>query len=663
MEQRKKAKKNIRVQTKRSIRMKIMITTVAAIVTVLLVFSGVLALAMHNLTESILMDVLQPMAKESAKAVEANIHLMADRMMGLAADGRFTELGASDEDLAAALSEARNTYEFYGIGIYGLDGKALAVDGQAYQNLNETSWFGLLADTDNLTIPDPEIFEEYIGIPVGMPIKIENETQAYLVGIYKYDILSDVLGEIRIGKTGMALIINDEGTVVGHPLPEVVRECPNIFQMDTEASAKEIFNRMISRETGASQGVVNGQDSYVAYCPVRGTHWSFAVEVPKEDYLESTNYALLNTLVAAAIVLMGALAVFWGITTVISSQLKKAITRMDGLAKGDLTSEIESKNSGDEVQLLTLSLKSTIGSINDYLTEIRRVLDSISEGNLNVSADGNYQGDFVVVKETLTHIINSLNQVMKQISKTSFRLMETAEHMGSQSEELHQAVMNQTDAMDSLNTEVKSIRENLGDVTENTRQTSLRAAEIAEQIADGNRKMEQLQEAMSAIDRNAEDITKISKLIEGISQQTKILALNASVEAARAGEAGKGFSVVAQEVRDLASQSEEAAKSTVEMIETASALISQGVRLTTQTSESLEAIKKGSDAVTAISVRLSETVDIQKASLEEITDKMEDITNITQQNLQCAESTADISVELDMESKKLKKILEKFRFQ
>lgn len=663
MKQKKKPKKNNMIKTKRSIRTKIMITTVAAIVTVMLVFSGVLTFAMHNLTESILIDVLQPMAKESAKAVESNIHLMADRMMGLVLDGRLADPAASKEDKAAALSEVRNTYEFYGIGVYGTDGAAIAVDGETYQNLAESSWFELLAETDNLTISDPEIFEEYIGIPVGMPIKAEGETQAYLVGIYKYDILSDVLGEIRVGKSGVAIMINDEGTVVGHPSSDVVRECPNIFQMDTEESAHDIFERMVSRETGVSQGLVNGQDAYVAFCPVRGTHWSFAVEVPKSDYMESTNRALLFTLVAAAVVLTGALVVFWGITTVISTQLKKAIARMDGLAKGDLTSEIVSKNSGDEVQVLTLSLKSTIGSINDYLMEIRRVLDSISEGNLNVSANGNYQGDFVVVKETLTNIINSLNQVMKQISDTSYHLMETAESMGSQSEELHQAVMNQTDAMDSLNTEVKSIRDNLGNVTENTRQTSQRAAEIAQQIADGNRKMEQLREAMSAIDRNAEDITKISKLIEGISQQTKILALNASVEAARAGEAGKGFSVVAQEVRDLASQSEEAAKSTVEMIETASALINQGVRLTTQASESLEAIQKGSDAVTEISVCLSETVDIQEASLEEIVDKMEDITNITQQNLQCAENTADISVELDMESKKLKEILEKFRFQ
>ncbi len=656
-----RGKKN-NVRLKRSIRFKIMTLTTTIVICVMLVCAAIARYSMQNLTESILLDVLQPMAGQSAKAVEANIHLMADRMMSLASDSGLTDNSSTVQDKAAVLEEAVNTYEFYGIGIYDMDGKALVTEGDIYEDIAVTEWFPLLQETDNLTIADPLVTEDYIGIPVAMPVKTDGTTTSYLVGTYKYDMLDDVLGAINIGQSGMALIINEDGKVVGHPDTEVVREEVNIYDLDTTESAHQIFDRMISRETGSAEGTENGQEAYVAFCPIRGTLWSFAVEVPKADYMSSTNIAVLNTMVGTIGVLIVALIAIWVITTVISNQLKKAIARVNGLAQGDLSSQIEVKKSGDEVEVLSAALKTTIESVNGYITEIRRVLDNIAKGNLNVSADGDYRGDFVVVKESLTHIIESLNQIMKQINQTAYSLMDTAQRMGSQSEELHQAVMNQTEAMTGLNTEVKNIKGNLSDVTENTKETRQRASEIAGQIADGSKKMRELQEAMEAIHRNAEDITKISKLIEGISQQTNILALNASVEAARAGEAGKGFAVVAQEVRNLAGQSSEAAKSTVQMIETASTLIRQGVALTADTSQSLEAISRGSDAVTEIACRLSETVDIQEASLNQITGRIEDISVITEQNLQCAENTADASVELEMESEKLRGLLEKFRF-
>lgn len=650
-------KKN-KIRTKRSIRTKIMVMTTVIVIGVMLVCTAIMQNSMQHLTESILLDVLQPMAGESAKAVESNIHLMADRMMSLASDSRL----AGAQTQAAVLSEARNTYEFYGIGLYDLNGKAVRKDGEIYDSLADTEWFALLQETDNLTIADPLITEEYVGIPMAMPVKTNGATSGYLVGVYKYDMLSDVLGAIHIGQSGMALILNEEGKVVGHPEEDVVRQAVNIYDLDTTESAHQIFDRMITRETGSAEGIVNGQESYVAFCPIRGTRWSFAVEVPKTDYMESTEMALDNTKKGTFVTLVAALFAIWIVTTVISGQLKRAIVRMNGLAGGDLKSEVEVMKSGDEVEILSRSLKTTIESVNGYITEIQNILDNISRGNLNVSADGDYKGDFVVVKQSLTQIIVSLNQMMKQINDTAHRLNETAQNMGTQSEELHRAAMNQTDAMEGLNAEVKNIRDNLNHVTENTKETRERAAGIAEQIAGGSSKMQELKEAMEAIERNAEDITKISKLIEGISQQTNILALNASVEAARAGEAGRGFAVVADEVRNLAGQSSEAAKSTVDMIETASALIKHGAKLTMETSDYLEEISRGSDAVTEIADRLSETVQIQEASLRQITERMEDISAVTEENLQCAENTADASVELGKESEKLDELLEKFQF-
>ena len=189
--------------------------------------------------------------------------------------------------------------------------------------------------------------------------------------------------------------------------------------------------------------------------------------------------------------LIVALFLIWITTTMISSQLKSAILRVNRLAQGDLTSLVEVKKTGDEVEILSASLDSTVQSINGYIMEIQRVLDNISKGNLNVTAEGEYKGDFHVLKESLTQIITSMNEMMKQTSNTALRLTDTAQSMSAQSEELQQAALTQTNAMDDLNSKVENIQGNLNDVSDNTKETKQRAAEIAEQIADGNQRSEE----------------------------------------------------------------------------------------------------------------------------------------------------------------------------
>ena len=459
-----------------------------------------------------------------------------------------------------------------------------------------------------------------------------------------------------------SIIINEDGKIVGHPYMDVVKQELNIYELDQDESAHNIYNSMAARETGAAQGIVNGQDAYVSYCPVRGTQWAFAIEVPKKDYSHIANIALYNTMVGTAGALAFALAAIWVVTTVISSQLKKAIIRMNWLSEGDLKSDIEVERSGDEVEILSVSLKTTVEHINGYIMEIQRVLENISKGNLNISTEGDYKGDFVVVGESLAQITSSLNNIMKQINRTSHQLADTAQDMETQAGELHKAAYIQTNAMEGLNSEVEIIKNNLAGVMENTKHTHQSAYEIAEQISDSNIKMDGLKEAMAAIEQNSKEVNKISMLVEDIARQTKILSLNAAVEAARAGEAGAGFAVVAQEVRKLAEESEKAAHDTVELLSQSDGLITKGVELTKEAAVSLELINRSSDEVTGIANRLSESVNIQEKSLHEITGKIKEISSITEQNLDSASKTESASAGLKEEAGVLRGLLSKFQF-
>ena len=210
---------------KRSLNGRILKNTTLNILLLVVISCIVMAFSMQSLANKILLDSLQPMARQSAKTVEANIHMLADRMMTIA-DNAQMKAGDIPEDEVyrnreTLLTEAAEIYEFHSIGLYNGSGQLIQGLKDAPQSL-EQDFISLLQETDNLTVYSSTIFQNKLGIAIGMPMKENGETVLYVVGVYKYDTLNDVISSINIGKNGMAFMANREGIVTGHPDQSVV---------------------------------------------------------------------------------------------------------------------------------------------------------------------------------------------------------------------------------------------------------------------------------------------------------------------------------------------------------------------------------------------------------------------------------------------------------
>ncbi|WP_293286373.1 methyl-accepting chemotaxis protein [Oscillibacter sp.] len=631
-----------------------------------------MAFSLRSLANSILLDSLEPMARQSAKTVEANIHMLADRMMTIAADPRMNAAAsvgpdgaeamrlnpaAAAESRGAVLEEAAEIYELYAIALYGLDGRLVQGVGDAPDSL-DSGFFALLKETDNLTTDSSTVCQGKLGITMGMPVKENGETILYVMGIYKYDTLNDVISSINLGRSGMAYMVNREGAVTGHPDQSLVLGGSSLVQLS--GGNGDAAERITTGETGSTEFSVDGEKILAAFSPIRGTQWALVIQIPKADYNHFINWAMTVSVLATLAGLAVSILMILRFARSISHPVRRVTDRMVALSDGDLHTEVLSLNTGDELEVMTKTLEATLASVNRYISDIQQVLTHVAGGDLRTEPQVDYMGDFALIRGSLCTITASMNETLLGFRAAADRLTDMAEQLSGQSVQLHQASLEQNQSAEELVHEVSHVKDRLADVTESSGRTRSQTEEITRRVQSANEQMAALSSAMDNISDNAQQITKIAKDIEDIAFQTNILSLNASVEAARAGAAGKGFAVVANEVKRLATKSAEAAQSATEMVNNTKAIIQTGVELTADTAGSLRAISDVSGQISAISDQLAAAVQGQETALAVMEERIAAISDIADRNLQNAGETERSSGSLAKEAEVLQSQVRKF---
>ena len=667
---RKRSDARISRKTRKSLNGRILRNTTLNILILVTVCCVIMAFSMQSLANSILLDSLQPMARQSAKTVEANIRMLAERMMMLAGDSRMnivdiggnvTESGHDGKTAAdgweAVLTEAAEIYEFYTIALYDLSGRLVqGIDG-APESLDD-GFFAMLKETDNLTTYNSTIFQDNLGITMGMPVKENGETAFYLVGVYKYDMLNDVLSSINIGKNGMAYMVNREGIVTGHPDQSKVQAKSTLLQLS--GGNEEAIKSVTTGEIGSTEFDIDGQQMLVAFSPVHGTQWALVIQVPKSDYNNLINGAMIVAGICTLVVLFVSILVILRMARSISKPVKNVTNRMIGLSDGDLHTEVAHIRSGDELEIMTRTLADTVESVNRYISDIHQVLSGVADGNLQIEPQVQYKGDFTLIRNSLGTILESMNKTISGFRAAAARLAQMAEELSGQSGQLHQASLEQNQATEVLVDEVTHVKEQLAGVIRSSDQTHTMTGEITRKVQEANTQMDALSNAMSNISFNAQEITSIAQAIDNIAFQTNILALNAAVEAARAGSAGRGFAIVAEEVKELAGKSAKAAQRAVDIVTNTKAVIQEGVELNASTAESLQAIYGVSTEISEISDQLVVAVQGQENALVSMEERIATISSIADRNLQNAVGTSQSSELLAKEAEELQVQVKKF---
>lgn len=649
------------MKAKRSISGRILFNTDLMMICLAVIFVVLMASSMRSLTDSVLSDVLPSMTKTASQNLEGNLHMLSDRIFVIGENEAIVNPASSQEEKQAVLDNAQAGIEFSWLGLYDAEGKLYQGDAKCPETLAERKLFPLLQETQNMVIDDIYENGDALELAVGLPIlNADSQLIYYLVGSYNYDILSDVLSSINISANGEAFIVNTQGRIMGHRNTDLVRAQADLAEY---VGVEKIEKKVVSGETGVMTYENKKDTRLIGYASINGTDWFLAIIVPRDDFMGPANdsimlgiYITLGTLFAAGI---------YTITyaSKIKNSLKGVTSRIELLANGDLKTPTKISRSKDETQVLSASLSHTVESINGYISELSKILSSISQGDFDVSVEGDFNGDFVIMKESLNSIINSLSKMLMSVQDSSKAVLETAGIVSESAVLVHTGSSEQSDSLMVLTEETRAIEENISEVNHNTRVAGELMEKAKASMDTGDANMKNLLKAMEDINNNSLEITKVNRILENIAAQTNMLALNASVEASRAGEFGKGFAVVAAEVRELAAQSTESAKHASEVIDSSLKAIENGVIYAKQAAESFDDINEVTNKMTDITKQLEESVSVQKESLENMAEQIGQISNVAQRNLNSSYESTTASQKLHKQAEGLQHISGQFRLR